>query len=242
MKIKNLFIFAVGILAICIGLYFCFILYPAVKETHNLRSRNQVNNSLGIFYRGIGEWFPPDDIFAEDGTPLLSWRVAYLLENARYYPEYLSKKHPFQLDESWNTEANLQAAKRKPNFFMYPYRLEKKGNMKTCVVLVKEVAELKRTKKYEDRIKDKALVVLVDPEHAVQWTAPVDVSWKDLASGKIKSFNRDGYFFYVRCGGVSMEYLKRHPGSYEEWAALCDVAGVETSRVVEQVPQETATP
>lgn len=195
------------------------------RDSHDIRQGEQIRRCLNVFWRG-SEPFPPGDILSGDGTPLLSWRVAFLLENEKSFPEYRDKNFSFNTDEPWDTSNNLKAAETKPDFFMYPYHLETKNSIKTCVVLIKEVAELKRTGQYDDQIRDKALIVLLAPEDAVPWTAPVDVSWKDLAAGRIKAFNRNGYFFYVKCGDITMEYLKRHPQSYEEWAKLCDVENI----------------
>lgn len=65
------------------------------------------------------------------------------------------------------------------------------------------------------------MIFFVDAEDAVPWTAPIDVKWKDLANGKITPFNKDGFFFYVRCGGLEPKYLERVPSTYKEWEELC---------------------
>jgi hypothetical protein len=60
-------------------------------------------------YRAKHGHYPPPAIYAKDGTPLLSWRVAilpYLGEEELY--------RKFKLDEPWNSKHNFELAKLMP--------------------------------------------------------------------------------------------------------------------------------
>ena len=46
----------------------------------------------------------------------------------------------------------------------------------------------------------KAYLVLLSPENAVPWTQPFDVSWRDLASGDVKLYDRKPIVFVTADG------------------------------------------
>jgi hypothetical protein len=164
--------------------------------------------------------------------PLLSWRVAFLQPpgptdlSEKPLLEYRNTFSRFDLRENWLSLQNAEASKRKPGFYFFPYFLETQDNTLTCMVLIKEIAEWKRSGNYDkEQIEEKALVILVDPKNAVPWTAPnTDVSWKDLASGKIKPFmdSKNGYIYYLKAWNLSYGRLEC-PKTYEDWERLCGV-------------------
>ena len=162
-------------------------------------------SNLRVAYRGIdGDSFIlPDDIVSEDGEPLLSWRVALALLDARVSTSGLGTcDFPFKLDEPWDSPYNIPALEKKPQFCFFPYKDKGKNKGKTCLVRIKEVHEaLKAGYDFGDDSRA-AYVIFVDPESSVPWTRPQDVSIKDLASGKVKLFpTLCSFYGDVNCGG-----------------------------------------
>ena len=211
--------------------YFVFLLPKMVENGKAMRLLAQRRSSFQALERnavqsGLSPFgFPPNDITDSNGLPLLSWRVAFLQEISRCgeYGDILSR---FNFQENWLSPQNLEASKQRPNFYFYPYYLEKSKPTLTCMVLVKEIADWKRSGNYgKGHIQDKALVILIDPEYAVPWTAPTtDVSWQDLANGKIKPFVTNGYIHYLKAWDLLPETgAAKCPESYEEWENLCGV-------------------
>ncbi len=97
------------------------LMLPAVQAARAAARRMQSsNNSKQIQlamhnYADTFRHFPAAAISADDGTPLLSWRVALLpyLEQAALYQE-------FKLDEPWNSEHNIQLLSRMPAVYADP--------------------------------------------------------------------------------------------------------------------------
>jgi hypothetical protein len=109
----------------------------------------------------------------------------------------------------------------KPPWYYYPYYSKK--HRRSCVVGIEEIMSLDKGMMIQDVFKKKAIIVVIEPEHAINWTEPKDISWKDLANGKIKPFYyKNGYIMYIKIGDCTVE-TKRIPSSYLEWQQLCGI-------------------
>ncbi|MCL2006211.1 MAG: DUF1559 domain-containing protein [Planctomycetaceae bacterium] len=126
----------------------------------------------GLYYAEHGKF--PTDILGDDGTPLLSWRVALLPTMG------LSEWHDlFKLDEPWNSEANLEALQTVPNVFMPG--VPGIGPTQTIIRYFDSPGAplSNRDLKLEDleHPQTTLLFVLVSPEHAVEWTQPASLEF-----------------------------------------------------------------
>ena len=115
-------------------------------------------------------------IFADDGTPLLSWRVALLpfLEQQNLYDQ-------FNLDEPWDSPNNIALISLMPNIFAHPEVAN--GQTVYQIVVGEETGFLpddRRGLTFED-LRDGSsntiMVVETAPENAVVWTQPEDVNF-----------------------------------------------------------------
>ena len=208
-----------------------YIQYTNIKERKNLILWQQITNSLrdlSFGYVVYPEGFP-ENITSEDGKELLSWRVAFYLKNLQILRHGEAN---FDLAEPWTSETNQEAAIKRPFFCFNPYDRECKYEMKTCLVCIKEIAELRKKDPHNEILRNKAIFVLVDPEYAVPWTAPEDISWKDLASGKIKLYVPYGtVIHYVKANNFEQDYTKDIPKTFDEWKDFC---GIDEDVVVDE--------
>jgi WD40 repeat protein len=90
----------------------------AIAKSTAATDRERVVRSLWAVSRGIGQYYqdkkvlPPAAIFAKDGRPLLSWRVAIL--------PYIGQKELFEQfhrDEPWDSPYNLTLIKKIPQAY-----------------------------------------------------------------------------------------------------------------------------
>ena len=65
------------------------------------------------------------------------------------------------------------------------------------------------------------VLVLLDERDSFCWTRPYDVSWKDLASGKVKLINDP--IIYMNAKG-EVRSLEETPQTPEEWRDFCGPA------------------
>ncbi|MDR0391616.1 MAG: hypothetical protein LBH59_06895 [Planctomycetaceae bacterium] len=151
------------------------------------------------------------------------------------YPD--ENKIKLNMNESWDSQTNLQAALPKPVLYWCPVQYGRRSGMKTCVMMIKEIAD--EIRKYQsesietrtkifNKLKGKIVIIIIDPKYAVPWAKPIDVSWKDLALGRVEPYKvrgRDGrmYICCLRYEHVLGVYrvITECPNSYEEWEELC---------------------
>ncbi len=158
-----------------------------------------------------------NNINSLSGEPLLSWRVRLL----RHNPDTQVLYDQFEKNANWNAPTNFSLIETKPPWYYYPYYLD--DNEKSCVVGIEEIMSLDKSKTIQDAFQKKAIIVVIEPEHAVDWTEPRDISWKDLAKGAIKPFkNNDGYISYIKLGDCTFE-KRPIPRSALEWQELCGI-------------------
>lgn len=143
------------------------------------------------------QFYMADEVFADDivdsyGVPIQSWRVAYANAIKDEFGEW-NPTRPIDVSKPWYDDDNMKASKCKPDCFRFLSSLnsddyDDKGREETtCLSRIKEVHEqLKTGAATKEELAGKAYFVLLAPEYAFRWTKPYDVSWKDLASGKVK--------------------------------------------------------
>ncbi len=165
-----------------------------------------------------------------EGCEILSWR-AKILEYA-FDGESVSLFQKVDYTSAWNSTQNMEFLQLRPQWCYYPYY--SKESRKTCVVGIREILSLPRTQQILNVVKDKAIILVVAPEYAVEWTRPVDVSWEDLAKGKIAPYwpsdkDKDS-LFYIRAGdGASL--CRSIPKTFDEWRAFCGITEEEEKRI-----------
>ena len=96
------------------------MLLPAVQQAREAARRTSSMNNLKQIGLAFHNYFEvhrkfPSNIRDKNGRPLLSWRVAILpyLEESKLYEE-------FHLDESWDSEHNIQLLSKMPHVFANP--------------------------------------------------------------------------------------------------------------------------
>lgn len=121
--------------------------------------------------------FPPAAITNEDGTPLLSWRVAILpyIEQQALYDE-------FHLDEPWDSEHNKALIERIPPTYGNPAIPGRRAEPGTTVYLAPrgeatifpENSEGITIRNITDGTSNTILIVEANADQAVIWTKPED--------------------------------------------------------------------
>ena len=123
-------------------------------------------------YREANGTYPPRAICTKGGHPLLSWRVL-LLPTLGYQSLY----DQFKLDEPWDSLHNQPLVKLIPSVFQSPDRFDTSTNY---LVPVAGTAAFSGTKgkhprRWEDGIRNIAILLEVDDTHSVPWSAPNDL-------------------------------------------------------------------
>jgi prepilin-type processing-associated H-X9-DG protein len=115
----------------------------------------------------------PTDIYDNDGTPLLSWRVAllpYLEEGVLY------KK--FRLAEPWDSPHNIQLLREMPACFRYPRHDRRSAGMTSYIAVKGDGLFLDPGGKprvfsdFADGTSRSVAIVEVPPSMEIEWTKP----------------------------------------------------------------------
>ncbi len=244
---KRIMFIIVSIIVLILLYYFCFMLPEIFRTTKILRLYEQTKAMAWPFQYLCTEdpEYPlSEDILSSSGEPLLSWRVSFLLNNEELFKDIddngFNWNASCSVDKTkpWNDESNESALNSRPFFYFYPYYLESKCGNKTCILRVKEIHEKIKFGTLREDEEKKAYLVLVDPKYAVPWTKPQDVSWKDLANGKVQLFTypmelgKGKARVFTFPGGGSIRYYDTHglgryrdkaPETLEEWREFCGV-------------------
>lgn len=214
-----------GVFAVCfvalLVLIACYLRQQS-RYSRFMREQIMIRNSLqSIYVACYPETYGTaiDNIYSPSGYPLLSWRVRILKESPDDYSRSLVEK--FDTDAAWNSEPNIQYLNYRPAWCYYPYYID--NSQKTCIVGIQEIMQHRQKHEVNDIIKDKAMIIVVAPEYAVNWSEPIDISWKDLANNNIKPYwsgNAGDYVFYIRAGDCKPLW-KPVPKTMLEWQELC---------------------
>lgn len=155
------------------------LLLPAVQSARVAAGRMQTSNNLkqlalAMFnFESAYRAFPATAGVDDEGKPMLSWRVAVLpfLEEQQLYER-------FNLDEPWDSENNLALLEEMPDVFKHPTKATKPGHT-VYLAAVGEDTYLQRTeatqiREITDGTSNTIMLVEVQEEAAVPWTAPQD--------------------------------------------------------------------
>ena len=224
---KIVFIFLVLAVPICYAPL--LISHHAAKEEASVRFESSQAMERIFFYARNADGILPDDVCDPTGEPILSWRTVVSDElSIPIPPEEQSDVDP---RAPWDSPENLKAAKKKPVRFNYPQKNDRSDSTLTRVLRVREVHDrlkeiaLRRDPAAVDAPSlDRALInvpylVLVESEHAVPWTSPRDLSWRDLVDGRVKltTDSKNRIWYLATCGLVC---LQPSPQSQKEWERL----------------------
>jgi hypothetical protein len=159
------------------------LLLPVVQAARDAAHRTQDRNSLkqialAMFnYHDTYGYFPAQASFDKNGKPLLSWRVQLLpfLDQAALYEQ-------FHLDEPWDSEHNLPLAQQMPDI----YRNQAVAGKDTTVFLsfVGKGAFMDGNvgvtiQSFTDGTSNTLMLVEANPEAAVIWTRPADLTFDE---------------------------------------------------------------
>lgn len=106
------------VVVVALAASFYSTVIPRVRQGLENRTRQVAMNRIKQVaealngYRQIYGSYPPPVVRSSDGTPLYSWRVLILPMLG-----YNSLYNEFQLDQAWDTPANMSVSRRMPNVF-----------------------------------------------------------------------------------------------------------------------------
>jgi hypothetical protein len=184
-----------GIILSCMGFFASLtlvgLLLPAIQSAREAARRSACSNNgkqlaLGMLNLESASRVIPAAIVDEDGTPLLSWRVAILpfLEETELFEQ-------FHLDEPWDSEHNIALIEKMPPVYACPstpldqgrttylaltgdgsalggpYKMVKSGRMIVAGVPFQSMT---------DGSSKTLVLVEVAPQDAVPWTKPEEVA------------------------------------------------------------------
>jgi hypothetical protein len=170
--------------------------------TSNAKSQSKLKQiALAMHsYESMYGHLPPAAIRAEEGTPLLSWRVAmlqYLAEDGLY--------KQFHLDEPWDSPHNLGLLARMPAIYRAPGQNQDANSRYYQILVGKNTAferdGLKLANFYNEVSK---VLLVVDAADAVPWTKPQDVTFDDAPLiPKLGGSIREKWFYSPRADRFS---------------------------------------
>jgi len=148
--------------------------------------------------------FPPRAIRDEEGTPILSWRVALLP-----YLGHTELYNKFRKNLSWNRPENRAFLSEIPPVFQYPGRADARTNYLLVTaentVFSASARESAPLESIKDGVGETAIMVEVDDEFAVEWTSPADFEFsnEDVTRG-LQLQQNDGFLLAWADGSVSL--------------------------------------
>ncbi len=175
------------------------LLLPAVQAAREAARRMTSSNNLKMIGLAMHNYHDayaklPTDILGEDGTPLLSWRVAILpfIEQQELYQQ-------FHLDEAWDSPHNITLLPQMPDVYLHPTLPTYAGT----TVYQRPISEGSMMHPSEpikfrdvtDGLSDTIMAVETLADSAVEWTKPSDITidtdevMRDLDDGTREGFN-----------------------------------------------------
>jgi hypothetical protein len=206
----------VGNVGVMVGL-----LLPAVQAAREAARRMTASNHLkqiGLAFHNhhaAYRKFPDRATRDQNGTPLLSWRVAILpfIEQQALYDQ-------FHLDESWDSPHNIKLLDQMPETYIDPSAVVAPGHTVFQVsqgpgLMFEETGE-RRFRDILDGTANTIMAVESSREAAVPWTKPSDLEFDmsnllaktgDVHQGGFHVLLADGAVFFVT-KSIDMELLK----------------------------------
>ncbi len=213
----------VGAMPVVVGLAL-----PAVQSARSAARQAQEMNhlkQLGLAFHNYesAKGAFPTDVYSEDGTPLLSWRVRLLP-----YMEEMALYSQFKLDEPWDSEHNRPLLDQMPAVFSSPDSAHL-FNKTRYVTLDGETTLFPGNEKLSfrdvtDGTSNTIMFVQVHPDSAVEWTRPADVDF-DAENPFAGVAQERGEFLATFCDG-SVRRISLGIGA-EAMKALATRAGEE---------------
>ncbi len=159
------------------------LLLPAVQAAREAARRSQAANGLkelmlaSLFYESVNKTYPAHASYSADGRPLLSWRVHILpfLQEEALYKE-------FHLDEPWDSPHNSQLIPRMPKVYECANApLEPGKTIYLAIVgepcIFDGTANGMKISKVTDGTSNTIVLVEANPDRAVEWTKPEDLTY-----------------------------------------------------------------
>ena len=183
------------------------LLLPAVQSARTAARRVSSMNNLkqvGLAMHNSHDVYRkfPGDIVADDGTPLLSWRVAILpfIEQSQLYDQ-------FKKDEPWDSPHNLKLLEQMPNTYQHPGMQVDSGQTvyqrPVGKQFIMEGHGGTSMREILDGTSNTIMVVESPADAAVPWTKPSDLK-VDLENllGSIVGWDRQGLNVLFADGSV----------------------------------------
>jgi len=215
---------------------FAEILAPVFAQSRSTRQASLERDSLDLIaYYGFGSYlqthnsrFPHYAIFAENGTPLLSWRVAILP-----YIDEQELYNQFRLNEPWDSAHNHALIAQMPNAYADPAGQTPAG--KTIFRMIGGQGSF--LSQFPNGFSGSDLkhpewtlyLITVVPEQAVDWTRPEYVQYDPQTFGQMTRESFAGMF----CNGNVGILLTKDPMVAHELPYW--VAGTVSPEAAEQI-------
>jgi hypothetical protein len=165
-----------------------------LRTQHNLKQIGVAMHNHEATYR----CFPGPAIFSENGTPLLSWRVALL----PYLGQHDLYKQ-FRLDEAWDSDHNKKLLKKMPDVYRSPGAKDPTATHYQVFVGQRTIFEGPKGIGFP-QITDGTsnTLMVVEAAAAVPWTKPEDLAY--AATGKIPDLGgvHPGVFYALFADGA----------------------------------------
>ncbi len=152
-------------------------------------------------YHDVYKMFPPrDDVRDEQGRTGLSWRVHLLpfLDAHNLYDE-------FRLDESWDSDHNKPLIAKVPDVYRSPSPDVALGHTTFLAPIGEDTVfggpKATRFSDIRDGTSNTVVLVEVQPQRAVPWTAPDDYAFDPESPGRGMQLDNDGRFLAALADG-----------------------------------------
>ena len=223
-------IITIMLLLACV-VWYCFSMAKSSRESREFQQMIDCLNVVRKIYLNYPSKNILDNFEDDDDNAILSWRVRYaILQDSLFEITY-----KIDTSKSWNSYANIGLIDKKPSFLYYPYHQNHDGN--TCMLANEDIARLPRNEYIKKIVREKILIVLVNPQYSALWSKPKDISFKSIESSQIEyeKFNICGNLVYLSVNGDIV--IKKLPIDKSDWIQLCHLSQEEESDIEKHLEQ-----